>query len=64
MEIKVEVDTERAAKVTVADDTSYCLCRVAECLDNLKIAIINTIMIVIVIVILYEPQSVAKKTSL
>jgi hypothetical protein len=56
MEIEFELDTEKAAKATVAIAVSYRLRRVSEGTDYPQIAFANTIALDAIIAILYGPH--------
>jgi hypothetical protein len=63
MEIKFELDTEKAAKATVTIATSYGLCRISEHLDYPQFATANAIAVIIIIAILYCPCPAPKRAS-
>jgi hypothetical protein len=56
MEIKLELDTDKASKATVAITTAYGLCRVSEGTKYPQLAAANAIALIIVIAILYGPR--------
>jgi hypothetical protein len=60
MEIKVESDTEKAAKATVAIVASYGLGRVSEGTNFPQIAFANVIAFTAIIAILYSPRPAPK----
>jgi hypothetical protein len=60
MEIKFKLDTEKVAKATVAIAASYGLGRVSEGTKYPQIALANTIALMPVIAILYDPCPAAK----
>jgi len=60
MEIKLELDTEKTAKATVAIACSYGLCRVAEATASPQLAAANAIALIVIIAILYGPRPVPK----
>ncbi len=62
MEIKFELDTDKAARATVAIAASYGLCRVSEGTEYPQLAFTNAIAEIIIIAILYRPP-VAKKPT-
>jgi hypothetical protein len=53
MEIKFELDTDKAARATVALAASYGLDRVSEGTEYPQLAFANTITLIIIIAILY-----------
>ncbi len=53
MEIKCELDTDKAARATVAIVASYGLGRVSEGTEYPQLAFANTIALIIIIAILY-----------
>ncbi len=53
MEIKFELDIDKAARATVATAASYGLGRVSEGTEYTQLAFANTIALIIIIVILY-----------
>jgi len=65
MEIKFELDTNKAARATVAIVASYGLRRVSEGTEYPQIAFVNAIALIIIIAILYgtRPSVIAKKTT-
>ena len=54
MEIRFEVDTDKAARATVAIAASYGLCRVSEGTEYPQLAFANTIALIIIIAILFS----------
>ena len=62
MEIKFELDTDKAARATVAIAASYGLCRVSEGTEYPQLAFANAITLIIIIAILYRPL-VSKKPT-
>jgi hypothetical protein len=65
MEIKFELDTDKAARATVAITASYGLGRVSEGTEYPQLAFANAIALIIIIAILYSTRpAVAKKTTL
>jgi hypothetical protein len=62
MEIKFELDTDKAAQATVAIAASYGLCQVSEGTEYPPLTFANAISLIIIIAILYRPP-VAKKTT-
>jgi hypothetical protein len=63
MEIKFELDTEKAAKAAAASATSYGLCRVSKHSDYPQLATANAIAVIIIIAILYGPRPAPKRAS-
>jgi hypothetical protein len=63
MEIKFELDTDKAARATVPIVASYGLGRVSEGTEYPQLAFANVIPLIIIIVILYSthPAPLAKK---
>jgi hypothetical protein len=62
MEIKLELDTNKALKAVIAIATAYGLCRVSKGTKYPQPAAANTIALIIVIAILYGSHP-ALKTS-
>ncbi len=63
MEIKFELDTEKAAKAAVAIATSYGLCRVSELTGHFTLAAVNAFVLIIIIAILYRPCPTPKRSA-
>ena len=64
MEIKFELDTDKAARATVAIVASYGLERVSKGTEYPQLAFANVIALIIIIAILYHNcPAVAKKTT-
>jgi hypothetical protein len=64
MEIKFELDTNKAARATVAIAASYGLGRVSKGTEYPQLAFANAIALIIIIAILYSTRPVvAKKTT-
>ena len=63
MEIKLELDTDRAARATVAIAASYGLGRVSKGTEYPHLAFANAIALIIIIAILYSTRPAAKKTT-
>jgi len=57
MEIKFELDTDKAARATVAIAASYRLGRVSEGTEYPQLAFANTITLITIIAILYQHTS-------
>ncbi len=66
MEIKFELDTDKAARATVTIAASYGLARVSEGTKYPQHAFANTIALIIIIAILYgtRPAPPVRKTTL
>jgi hypothetical protein len=60
MEIKFELDTEKAAKATVAIAASYGLGQVSKGTEYPQLAFANAIAPIAIIAILYAPHPVPK----
>ncbi len=63
MEIKLKSDTEKALKAAVAIAAAYGLCRVPADTKYPQLATANTIALIIIIVILYDPHPASKITK-
>ncbi len=65
MEIKFELDTDKAARATVAITDSYQLGRVSEGTEYPQLAFANTIALIIIIAILYgtRPAPLVRKNT-
>ncbi len=63
MEIKLELDTEKTAKATVAIAAAYGFCRVSESTDFPQLAAANAFALIVIVAILYGPRPVLKKAS-
>ena len=61
MEIKFELDTNKAAKAAVAIATAHPFSRVSLATDFPSLAAANALATIIVIAILYGPRLVSKK---
>ena len=62
MEIKLELDTEKASKADMAIAASYGLCRVSEGTEFPQLAAANALALMVVIAILYGPCPVPQKS--
>ena len=62
MEIEFKLDTDKAARATVAIAASYGFCRVSKGTEYPQLAFVNAIGVIIIIAILYRPP-VAKKPT-
>jgi hypothetical protein len=60
MEIKLEPDTEKALKATVAISASYRLCSVSEGTEIPQLAAANAIALIVIIAIIYGPRLAQK----
>ncbi len=65
MEIKLDPDTNKAARATIAIATSYALGRVSEGTKYPQLAFVNSIALIIITVILYNnrPGPLAKRNT-
>ncbi len=63
MEIKLELDTKKTAKATVAIASAYGLCRVLNRTEFPQLAAANAIVLIIIIAILYGPRPAPKKSA-
>ncbi len=63
MEIKFELDMEKAAKAAVAIATSYGLCRVSKLTGHFTLAAVNAIALIVIIAILYGPRPAPKRSA-
>ena len=63
MEIKFELDTEKAAKAAVAIATSYGLCRISELTGHFPLTAVTAIALIIIIAIIYGPRLTPKPSS-
>jgi hypothetical protein len=63
MEIKLKLDTDKAARATVAIAASYTIGQVSEGTKYPQVAFANSIALIIIIAILYsnQPAPLAKK---
>jgi len=55
MEIKLELDTEKTTKATVAIACTYRLARVSEASESPQLAAANALALIVIIAILYGP---------
>ena len=62
MEIKFELDTDKAAKAAVAIVTVHAFSRVSLATDSPSLAAANALVTIIVIAILYGPCPAPQKT--
>ena len=63
MEIKLELDTEKALKAAVAITATYGLCRVSIDTKYPQLAVANAIALIVIIAILYGPCPAPKITK-
>jgi hypothetical protein len=63
MEIKLELDTEKASKAVVAITAAYGLCRVSADIEYPQLAAANMITLIVITVILYGPRPALKITK-
>lgn len=63
MEIKLELDTDKTAKATVAIACAYSLCRVSEATASPQLAAANTIALIAIVAILYGPRPAPKQSA-
>ena len=63
MEIKLELDTDKASKATVAITAAYGLCRVSADTEYPQLAAANTIALIVILTILYGPCPAPKITK-
>jgi hypothetical protein len=63
IEIKLELDTDKASKATVAIATTYGLCRVSKGTEYPQLAAANAIALIIVIAILYGSRLAPPKSD-
>jgi hypothetical protein len=63
MEIKLELDTDKASKAAVAIATAYGLCRVSKGTKYPQLAAANAIALIIIIAILCGPRPAPQKSA-
>jgi hypothetical protein len=63
MEIKLELDTEKALKAAVAIAAAYGLCRVSKGTKSPQLAAANALALIVIVTILYGPRPVPKKSA-
>jgi hypothetical protein len=63
MEIKLELDTEKTAKATVAIACAYGLARISEATESPQLAAANALALIIIVAILYGPCPAPKKSA-
>jgi hypothetical protein len=62
MEIKLELDTKKTTKAAVAIAVAYGLCRVSEGTKSNQLAVVNDLALIVIVVIIYGPRLVPRKT--
>jgi hypothetical protein len=60
MEIKLELDSEKASKAAVAITVPYGLCRVFEGTKSPQLVAANALALITIVLILYGPRPVPK----
>ncbi len=63
MEFKLELDTNKTAKATIAIASAYGLCRVLESTKYPQLAAANAITLIVIVPILYSPCPAPKKSA-
>jgi hypothetical protein len=63
MEVKFELDTEKASKAAVAIAAAYRLCCVSKGTKFPQLAAANALVLIIIIAILYSPCPAPKKSA-
>ncbi len=63
MEIKLELDTEKTAKATMAISCAYGLARVSEASESPQLATANALALIVIIAILYGPRPAPKQSA-
>jgi hypothetical protein len=63
MEIKLELDTEKTAKATIAIACAYGLCRISEATASPQLAPANAKALIVIVAILYGPCPAPKKSA-
>ena len=63
MEIKLELDTDKTAKVAVAIAAAYGLCQVSQSTEFPQLAAANAFALIVIVVILYGPHPAPKKSA-
>jgi hypothetical protein len=62
MEIKLELDTKKTAKASVAIAAAYGLRRVSESTKSNQLAAANALALIVIVAIIYGPRSVPQKS--
>jgi hypothetical protein len=60
MEIKLELDSEKALKAAVAIAAAYKLCRISKGTKSPQLATANALALIVIVTILYGPRPVPK----
>ena len=63
MEIKLELDTEKTVKATVAIACAYRLARVSKATKSPQLTAANALALIIIVAILYGPCLAPKKSA-
>ena len=63
MEIKLELDTKKTAKATVAIACAYGLAHVSEASESPQLAAANALALIVIIAILYGPRPAHPKSA-
>ena len=63
MGIKLEPDTEKTAKATVAIACAYGLARISKASESPQVAAANALALIVIIAILYGPRPAPKKSA-
>ncbi len=63
MEIKLELDTKKPAKATIAIASAYGLCQVSESTNFPQLAAANVIALIVIVAIVYGPCPAPNKSA-
>ena len=63
MEIKLELDTKKTAKATVAIACAYGLARISKASKSPQLAAANALALIIIVAILYGARPAPKKSA-
>ena len=63
MEIKLELDTKKTAKATVAIACAYGLARISKASESPQFAFANALALIVIIAILYGPRLAPQKSA-
>ena len=63
MEIKLELDTKKTVKATLAITAAYGLCHVSEGTKSNQLAAANALALIVIVAIIYGPRSVSQKSA-
>ena len=63
MEIKLELDTKKTIKATVAIACTYSLARISKASESPQLAAANALALIIIVAILYGPRPAPKKSA-